>query len=160
MPGALYPHSFSRGTKLILTTAGPQQTLLQLFSVSSFLPPLPRWLSPSFPQQPPPTHCPSAGLSLAGSSWRPLTPWVLPYLLSHGPSICRCLGPCGCLCLSLLFVSAISDMRLPTSSFLCLPVTFFWGGRPPQIPAFPAPVWSRPAMAATHGAILSAQAFN
>lgn len=45
-PCALYPHSFSHGTKLTLTTAGTQQTLLCQFLCLCSLPP---WPFPSFP---------------------------------------------------------------------------------------------------------------
>lgn len=81
-----------------------------------------------------------------------------PAYCSHDPSICGCQEPYECLFLSLFFVSAASDMKLPTSSFLCLPVTFY-GERPHRFQHFLL-LSGAACMAATHGAILSAQAFN
>lgn len=138
--------------KFILTTAGPQQTLLQLFSASSFaFAPLPHQLSGA--------HYPLVGLSFAGSSKRPLTSCVsLLRTAAMTPASADAKSLMNaCVCVSPFCFGSLRH-ELPTSSFLCLPVTFY-GERPHRFLRFLL-LSGAACMAATHGAILSAQAFN
>lgn len=132
MSSALYPHSFSHGTKLIGTSAGGTSAdlvtaalLHRLLRLSLPLPlPGSSLHSRSFSNSPWPTvlQLDSPLLALPGGHF-PLVSALPSCLLQPWPSVCRCLEPdeCLCVCVSPLcfsnFRHEIAHLVRPSSAF-------------------------------------------